>query len=124
MIFLETHGLSQLKKYVHAMRALSDLKSACFGVELDESWEYKLEVFINSFSKLSIARTPKYHIIEKHIAPFIKKTGKPLGFYTEAPFESLHHVFKAEMSQLYVVTFRGGDIRGFICCSSNWTLPN
>ena len=38
--------------------------------------------------------SPKMHMLEDHIVPFIKKWKVGLGFYGEQGGESLHHQFK------------------------------
>ena len=48
--------------------------------------------FRGNWPKSSI--TPKMHMLEDHVIPFLKKWRYGLGFYGEQGGESLHHEFK------------------------------
>jgi hypothetical protein len=48
--------------------------------------QYYKEKFNNSF-------TPKFHILLKHVIPFLRKTGIPLGLMAEQGGEQMHAIF-------------------------------
>lgn len=48
--------------------------------------------FRSKFAKFTFP--PKFHMLEDHVVPFIKKWKFPLGFFGEQGGESIHHEFK------------------------------
>jgi hypothetical protein len=45
--------------------------------------------------------TPKLHIVFHHVAQFIQKKKKPLGFFSEQASETVHHDFGRHWSERY-----------------------
>ena len=48
--------------------------------------------------------TPKLHMLENHVVPFIKKWGLGLGLYSEQGGESIHAEFNKLRRQYHSVT--------------------
>jgi hypothetical protein len=59
--------------------------------------ERKVEVFMsyirNSFSRIGVSITPKLHILEEHVVPWMRKWQFGLGFMGEQGAESIHARF-------------------------------
>ena len=57
---------------------------------LDSSWEQKILDFETAYRSLDISITPKVHSVLYEIPIFILRHNKPLGFFTEQKFETVH----------------------------------
>ena len=60
---------------------------------LDSTWEQKILDFETAYRSLNISITPKVHSVFYEIPIFILRHNKPLGFFTEQKFETVHTDF-------------------------------
>ena len=82
----------KLKPYGTALKALNEVRIACFGQDLDPNFKAKILKFKSTFAKLPMEVFPKVHIVFDHIGDFCDKYG-PLGPFAEQSFESVHYAF-------------------------------
>ena len=90
--------------FVQTLRELDKVVTSCFGQHLDPAYEDNISRFSKQYRSLSISVTPKVHVIEKHVAEFLKLKGEKtgLGFWSEQAMESGHHDFKLEWEKVKV----------------------
>ena len=48
-----------LKKFASVLERFNEVKAACFGMSLDDSWKDKIQAFAIAFRDLGISETPK-----------------------------------------------------------------
>ena len=65
---------------------------------LDPNYQQIIDEFEACYRSLGISVTPKVHTIFYEIPLFIRRHGKPMGFYSTQKFESIHQDFKATWS--------------------------
>ena len=72
------------------------VQKSCFGMEVKPDFRNQIAEFSRVYRSLEISVTPKVHIIERHIKDFYDIYGKEhgLGFWSEQPFEAMHHEMK------------------------------
>ena len=71
---------------------------------LDTDYVRHIEAFSTQYRTLDISVTPKVHIVETHVAEFLKLKGERagLGFWSEQAMEAGHHDFKIEWEKVKV----------------------
>ena len=79
-----------LKQFGICLQMLWEVKKSCFGLELNEGWDDRIQEFDKQFDKLGISKSNKVHAIVTHVPDFIRMTGEPLGRYSEQAMESVH----------------------------------
>ena len=67
-------------------------------MELLSDWELKIKNFQTCYKTLKISVTPKIHSIFYEIPIFIKRKNKPLGYFSEQKFESVHADLKPTLA--------------------------
>ena len=84
--------------FVETLKKFNGVVSACFGQELDPTYEEKITQFSQLYRSLGCTVPPKVHIGEVHVAQFLKMRGEKysLGMLSEQAMESCHHDFKIE----------------------------
>ena len=84
--------------FVETLKKFNGVVSACFGQELDPTYEEKITQFSQLYRSLGCTVPPKVHIVEVHVAQFLKMRGEKygLGMLSEQAMESCHHDFKIE----------------------------
>lgn len=65
---------------------------------LEESINNLVSYYVVKFSNFSF--TPKFHLLYKHVVPFIRRTGIGLGFMAEQGGEQLHAQFNTLRKRL------------------------
>ena len=90
--------------FVETLRLFDKVVTACFGQTLDPAYEEHISNFSKQYRTLGITVTPKVHIIERHVAEFLKLKGEVagLGFWSEQSMESGHHDYKLEWEKVKV----------------------
>ena len=63
-----------------------------------DEWEDNIKNFKIAYKGLNISVTPKAHSLFYEIPFFIKKHSRPLGFYSEQKFETVHQDWKKTWS--------------------------
>ena len=97
-----------LTPIVQCLKDFREIKSACFGGNLDPRYELSIAKFKDSFvscqelcmalgQKLTV--TWKVHIVMVHVAPFVKLHNCGLGRYAKQVGESIHAKFKPTWSR-------------------------
>ena len=77
-----------------AFQSFNDVVASCYGSQLAENYEDKIERFQQCYMNLNIPVTPKVHAVFYHVIDFCKMTGLGLGPWSEQCSESVHHDFK------------------------------
>ena len=95
---LETVVDPRFHKFIECLRLFHEVKKACFGMNLAEDWEEKIELFKTSYKSLDISVTPKVHCLFYEVPIFIRKTGKALGHFSAQHFESGHFDFEQTLN--------------------------
>lgn len=95
--------LPHLEKHINLLKLFFDVCHACFGMQLDPSYEMKIEAFKDAVIEMKFKVTPKIHVLICHVPQHIKKTGRSLGHFSEQAFESLHHDFKSTWARYCVL---------------------
>lgn len=80
-------------KYVQVLEDFKNVVHDCFSYNLRPTYKLSCERFRKRYLVLNRPVTPKIHAVFFHVVDFCEKTGKGLGFYSEQPFESVHHDF-------------------------------
>ena len=93
-----------MSQFVETLRKFDEIVTACFGQTLDPKYEEHIAAFSELYKGLNISVTPKVHVIEKHVAQFLKQKGEVSGlvFWSEQAMESSHHDFKLEWEMVKV----------------------
>ena len=101
-------------KIVAAAKTLSLLNNvvdSCFGMLVEEGWEQNIKDFCSSYRALTgISFPTKFHLVEGHLVSFLKRrwsldnsyVGFGLGYWSEQPFEALHHKFEEHFERYKV----------------------
>ena len=89
---------------VDCLIQFKEIKDKCFGWELQEGWQYTIQLYKHMFSELQVysntvlglelSCTWKIHIIVCHLEPFLSKKQCGLGSYAEQTGESIHAKMK------------------------------
>ena len=58
--------------FVETLRKFNGVVSACFGQELDPTYEEKIAQFSQLYHSLGCTVPPKVHIVEVHVVQFLK----------------------------------------------------
>ena len=95
---LETVVDPRFHKFIECLRLFHAVTVACFGMNLAEDWEEKIELFKTSYKSLDISVTPKVHCLFYEVPIFIRKTGKALGHFSAQHFESGHFDFEQTLN--------------------------
>ena len=92
---LRAYVPTKFHNFIECMELFDIVKKACFGrTRLDNDYKQKIKNFEIAYRNLGISVTPKVHCIFFEVPIFIEKHGKPLGFFTEQVFESMHSDWK------------------------------
>lgn len=83
-----------LVQYAEALKHFDKVRKACFGNELDPNYRQLIKNFEGACTHLKIVKFSKLHILVDHVADFIERKQKPLGFYSEQASESVHADFQ------------------------------
>ena len=83
----------KLNKFIRTLKAFDSVVTTCFGNELKEGYEDKIQAFRNSFTALGISITPKVHCVFRHVKEFCEMKGCGLGVYSEQVVEASHYDF-------------------------------
>ena len=84
------------------MSLLNNVVHSSFGMLVKEGWEQDIKDFCASYRALpGISYPPKFHLVEGHLEQFLRRRwsqdvryeGFGLGYWSEQPFEALHHKF-------------------------------
>jgi hypothetical protein len=62
----------------------------CYSFNLEHDFEESIVDFTNSWEKLQLPSTSKYHIAKYHVSEFCNETGRGLGLHNEQASESVH----------------------------------
>ena len=90
---------------------LNDVVNSSFGVLVKEGWEQNIQDFCASYRALPmISYPPKFHLVESHLEQFLRRRwsqdssyeGFGLGYWSEQPFEALHHKFEEHLERYKV----------------------
>ena len=85
---------SKVSDVYDAFNTYSQVKSACFGQQLDLNYKGYIEKFGEAYIKLGKGIPPKVHGILAHVDQFLSlNPGKALGFWSEQASESVHYDF-------------------------------
>ena len=76
----------ELLPYVDALSAFDNVRKACFGQELLDSYEEDIIFFKEAWLKLDIDMFLKVHILFDHVPEFCKRNGA-LGYYSEQTWQ-------------------------------------
>ena len=79
--------------FINAFEACNDAVTSCFGTQLADDFEEKIELFSTCYLKLNISVTPKLHAVMHHVPEFCKVKGIGLAPWSEQCSESIHHDF-------------------------------
>ena len=108
-----------LLRYIEAFSALNDVGvHNCFGKELHSGWKdsiLKLRKTIDNIFNFHKAHphfvknpprkyTLKLHILFDHVIPWIERTKRALGWFSEQSFESAHHDFHKLWTESYKIS--------------------
>ena len=101
--------------FIDSLRALKDIKEACFKPILKPNWREAIDRFGQAWHDLyihfEIWYSNKVHIILEHIPQVIERTGKSLHFSSEQVVEAAHAKFD-KIWQRYKVTDLERDSHG------------
>lgn len=106
---LANHGAFCAMPVVHAMRCFRNVKTSCFGMEVQGNFESTVRTFEAAYLDLGIRVTPKVHTVVDHVVQFLclqRTLGKPmmgLGFWSEQVVEAAHHDFSSMWSTRFQV---------------------
>ena len=82
---------------VEALKALKEVKDACFGPNLKPNWKASLDNFEKAWYEIyiefDISFSNKCHVIIEHIPQVIQRTGKSLYLSSEQVVEATHAKF-------------------------------
>ena len=90
-----------MKLFGKALKSLDKVAKSCFGMVLLPTWDQDIKDFLEVYDQLGIGYTPKVHVLAVHVKQFIEAQEKPLGIFTEQPFEALHADFKKVWKNYY-----------------------
>ena len=85
----EAEKLDVALKFLATLKKFAKVVHACFGTrELDPNYEMYIKEFCESYRGLNISLPVKFHLVESHLAEFLKMYGEehPLGFFSEQVF--------------------------------------
>ena len=92
--------LNVAMKYMTTLKDFRSVVHSCFGMrDLDPRYEDNIQKFSSSYRALNISVTVKVHLVERHLADFLKYFGEEhsLGFYSEQAMESLHDELRSDL---------------------------
>ena len=90
-------------------------------MEVKPDFRNQIAEFSRVYRSLEISVTPKVHIIERHIKDFYDIHGEEhgLGFWSEQPFEAMHHEMKVLWNKVKIKDISREEYRerllDFIC---------
>ena len=96
---------------VKTLSLFNNVVSTSFGVLVKEGWVQNIQDFCASYRALPmISFPPKYHLVEGHLEQFLRRRwsqdssyeGFGLGYWSEQPFEALHHKFEEHLERYKV----------------------
>ena len=61
---------SQNDFFINVFEAFNDVLASCFGTQLADDFEEKIELFSTCYLKLNISVTPKVHAVMHHVSEF------------------------------------------------------
>jgi hypothetical protein len=73
----------QMDKFVLVIQTLDSVVSACFGTVLDMDSADKIDIFYEAWLLLKIPASPKLHALIHHVPETCRRTGLPLGIFSE-----------------------------------------
>ncbi len=96
-----------LVAFVTVMRALNNVKDACFSTDfLDPNYKEIIREFEKSVEDLKTIHgvniINKWHILTKHLPQWIDKYQRPLGRYGEHELEALHHRYSQYRTRRFI----------------------
>ena len=93
------------------MSLFNNVVNSSFGQLVEEDWEQDIRDFCAAYRALiGISFPPKFHLVEGHLVQFLKRRwsldnsyeGFGLGYWSEQPFEALHHKFEEHFERYKV----------------------
>ena len=82
---------STAKCFATALKKLKYVQDACLGLTLFGNWRDKIREFETAYKDLHISMIDKCHILVHDVPRFLDRpNAKPLGYWTEQQFESVH----------------------------------
>ena len=93
------------------MSLFNNMVNSSFGQLVEEGWEQDVKDFCAAYRALvGISYPPKFHLVEGHLVQFLKRRWSldksyesfGLGYWSEQPFEALHHKFEEHFDRYKV----------------------
>jgi len=87
----------ELNAFYDCLKTFQAAMDGTFGFTLDPFYEKMYEEFSVTYMTLSkqfgFSITPKVHIMIRHVPEYIKRTGMPIGYFSEQVVEAAHSDF-------------------------------
>ena len=94
---LEKQVNHEFQPFVKVLRAIKEVKEACFGPTLKPNYQTAIDDFEQAwydiYIEFEIAFSNKCHVIIEHVPQVIKRTGKSLYYSSEQVVEASHAKF-------------------------------
>ena len=94
---------------VNTLLAFRDIKDSCFGWDLKEEWELKIETFATMYKELqayteknlgiTLTVTWKVHSVVCHLSTFLSRQQCGMAKFAEQTGESVHARFKPTLDR-------------------------
>lgn len=96
------NGDATLKQYTDALDQFRNVIDSCFGINLLEDFQRNITEFCKAWKAARLPNTPKFHIMDQHVAEFCESKQVGLSIFSEQTTEAIHKDFSKKWENFKV----------------------